>query len=435
MILYSLLQNLKAGARLALFVPVRPFDYRVSAADYAALVLFNALLWIAAAALRTGFEGEFDISALLVYLASVPLILTTAMLVALAFAMPERLLLLAISLTASDPVFELAGVAVPYIAALTGIGASAYFLFFGWMWMVAIRAVAVGAGRRRPQFYQGALAVTAMMAIAIFLFPKVDVWKAPEDPEEVAPLADERLFHLQGEMIERALAAIQPGRPGVAEHYFIGFAPDASQDVFLREMRFVKRLFDERFDTAGRSIALASSYDALEEFPIASATNLSRALHRVGKAMNPDEDVLVLFVSAHGDREHRLSAWQPPLELTSLTPTALARMLQDAGIKWRVVVVSACYSGGYVEPLRDNNSVVITAAAPDRTSFGCEAGRNFTYFGQAYFRDALAKTRSFTEAFEMAKEIVAKQEAEEKLPPSQPQISVGTAIAEKLKTR
>ena len=54
------------------------------------------------------------------------------------------------------------------------------------------------------------------------------------------------------------------------EHYFVGFAPDASEEVFVSEMRFVKRLFDERFGTAGRSIALASSHDALEEFPIAS---------------------------------------------------------------------------------------------------------------------------------------------------------------------
>jgi len=274
-----------------------------------------------------------------------------------------------------------------------------------------------------------------MMAVGIFLFPKADVWTAPEAEEDYAPLADERLFHLQGELIERALAAIQPGRPGVREHYFVGFAPDASQDVFLREMRFVKRLFDERFDTTGRSIALASSYDALEEFPIASVTNLSRALARVGQAMNPDEDVLVLFISAHGDREHRLSASQPPLELTPLTPTALARVLQDAGIKWRVVVVSACYSGGYIEPLRDDNSIVITAAAPDRSSFGCEAGRDFTYFGQAFFRDALARTRSFVEAFKLAAEIVAKQEAEERLVPSLPQMAVGRAIAEMLNRR
>jgi hypothetical protein len=434
MILFALLKNLRAGARLAFFLPLRPFDYRVSAVDYAALLAFNCLVWVVAAALRTGFGGEFDVSALLVYLASVPLVLATAMLVALAFGMPERLLLLATALTASDAVFELVGVALPYIAALTGIGASAYIVFFGWIWVVAIRAVAVCAGTRRPQFYQGAAAVTAMMAIAIFVFPKADVWKAPE-AGELAPLAEERLFHLQGELIERALAAIQPGRPGVAEQYFIGFAPDASQDVFVRELRFVRRLFDERFGTAGRSIALASSYDALEEVPIASVTNLSRALARVGQAMNADEDVLVLFVSAHGDREHRLSAWQPPLELAPLTPTALARMLQDSGIKWRVVVISACYSGGYIEPLRDENSIVITAAAPDRTSFGCEAGRDFTYFGQAFFRDALARTRSFTEAFEIAKQLVTQQETAEQLPPSLPQISVGRSIAEMLKTR
>ena len=162
-------------------------------------------------------------------------------------------------------------------------------------------------------------------------------------------------------------------------------------------------------------------------------TNLARALNRVGEAMNTEEDALFLFLSAHGDREHRLSASQPPLELAALTPTALARMLQDSGIKWRVIVVSACYSGGYVEPLRDDNTVVIAAAAPDRTSFGCESGREFTYFGQAYFRDALAQTRSFTRAFEIAKELVEKQEAAEGLQPSRPQIWVGPEIAARLK--
>ena len=108
-------------------------------------------------------------------------------------------------------------------------------------------------------------------------------------------------------------------------------------------------------------------------------------------------------------------------------------MLQDAGIKWRVIVVSACYSGGFIEPLRDDNSIVITAAAPDRTSFGCEAGRDFTYFGEAYFRDALAKTRSFTEAFALAKDIVARKEAAENLTPSLPQMWAGPAIVERLK--
>ena len=198
-------------------------------------------------------------------------------------------------------------------------------------------------------------------------------------------------------------------------------------------MRFVKGLFDERFGTAGRSIALASSHTALEELPIASTTNLARALERVGRVMDAQEDVLFLFLSAHGDPQHRLSASQPPLQLASLTPTALSRMLQESGIKWRVIVVSACYSGGYIEPLRDANTVVISASAADRNSFGCEHGRDFTYFGEAYFKEALAGTPSFTAAFDIAREAVGKKEAAEGLTPSQPQIWIGPAIAGQLK--
>ena len=65
--------------------------------------------------------------------------------------------------------------------------------------------------------------------------------------------------------------------------------------------------------------------------------------------------------------------------------------------------------------------------------FGCEGGREFTYFGQALVRDALASTSSFVEAFEIARNAVSKQEAAEGLPASLPQIAVGTAIAELLK--
>ena len=431
--LASLWRNLRAGARLALFLRLRPLDYRVSGPDYAVLLSFNFLFWIATAFVRAGFEGELDPSVLPIYLASVPLVLGTALATAHIFGAPERLLLIATALTASDPVFDLAGLVLPPLAALTGHPGAVGLLLLGWVWLVSVRAVAVAAGTHRPQLLKGALVVSAMIAIGYLAFPRTEVWNPSAEEAAPDPLTEERLFHLQGQLIERALAAIAPGRPGVQDLYFVGFAPDSSQDVFLKEIRFVKRLFDERFGAAGRSIALANSQDALDEYPIASLTNLSRALARVGEAMNGDEDILFLFITAHGYRDHRLSAVQPPLDLAPLTPTSLARTLQDAGIKWRVIVVSACYSGGYVEPLRDDNSVVITASSPDRSSFGCEPGRDFTYFGQAYFRDALARTRNFVQAFALAKEIVGKQEAEEKLAPSLPQIWVGPAIAARLK--
>ena len=431
--LLALYRNLVAGARLALFLPVRAFDYRVSPLDYSSLLAFNFAIWVAAAAIRTGLAGEFDSSAVPIYLASVPLVLVTAMVVAFVYGERERLLLIATALTASDSTFELVALALPPLAELAGYPRIGVLVLLAWLWLVSVRAIAVCAGTRRPQLFKGALAVTAMIAIGYFAFPRTDVWLEPPEEQAAEPLTEERVFHLQGQLIERALAAIAPGKPGVRELYFVGFAPDASQDVFVKEMRFVRRLFDERFGTAGRSIALASSQDALEEFPIASVTNLSRALERVGEQMNADEDTLFLFLTAHGYRDHRLSAVQPPLDLAPLTPTALSRLLQDAGIKWRVIVVSACYSGGFIEPLRDDNSVVITASSPDRSSFGCEPGRDFTYFGEAYFRDALARTRSFVQAFELAKSAVAKQEAQEKLTPSAPQIWIGPAIAERLK--
>ena len=430
--LRDLYRNLVAGARLALFMPVRALDFRASALDYVLLVAFNFAVWMAVAALRTGMVGDFDEAAIAIYLGAVPLVLVTALVIAHLYAAPEILLLVAVGLTASDALFELLAFILPSVAAWTGYPSVAAIVLLAWNWAVALRAVLVCAGSQRPQLLKGAAIVSAMIVIAFVVLPRTDVWLEPDEGDEPAPLAEERLFHLQGQLIERSLAAIERGRPGVRELYFIGFAPDASQDVFVHEMRFVWRLFDERFGTTGHSIALANSYDALDEFPIASVTNLERALRRVAEQMNGDEDVLFLYLSAHGYDDHRLSAVQPPLDLASLTPTALARLLQDAGIKWRVIVVSACYSGAYVEPLRDENSIVITASAAERTSFGCESGRDFTYFGEAYFRDALARTRSFTQAFELARSTVAKREAEEKLEPSLPQMWVGRALAARL---
>jgi len=60
----------------------------------------------------------------------------------------------------------------------------------------------------------------------------------------------EDLLHLQAALLEFRLAELEPERPGVEDLYFIGVAPYALQDTFVRELGVVKRLMDERFDTA-----------------------------------------------------------------------------------------------------------------------------------------------------------------------------------------
>jgi hypothetical protein len=63
------------------------------------------------------------------------------------------------------------------------------------------------------------------------------------------------------------------------------------------------------------------------------------------------------------------------------------------------------------------------------------SGREFAYFGQAFVRDALARTASLVETFDIARGLISAQEAAEGLPASAPQIALGSAIAELLKGR
>jgi hypothetical protein len=100
-------------------------------------------------------------------------------------------------------------------------------------------------------------------------------------------------------------------------------------------------------------------------------------------------------------------------------------------IKWKVIVVSACYSGSFIPALRDDNTLVITASSADRNSFGCDARNSMTDFGRAYFVEALKQTKSFTAAFELARTRIAAREKAEGLTPSQPQMALGKAFAAK----
>jgi hypothetical protein len=215
--------------------------------------------------------------------------------------------------------------------------------------------------------------------------------------------------------------------------YFVGVGGYASQDVFLREVRSAERLFEERFDAAGRTVTLINNPKTAAEVPLASVTALERALDRVGAVMDRNEDVLFLFLTSHGSRDHRFSLESWPLRLNQLDPARLKSLLDASGIKWKVVVVSACYSGGFADSLKDETTLVITAAAHDRNSFGCSNEADFTYFGKAYFDEALRQTHSFVEAFERAAAAIEKRETAEQKTPSLPQIRAGAAIVEHLK--
>jgi hypothetical protein len=225
---------------------------------------------------------------------------------------------------------------------------------------------------------------------------------------------------------------LKPQRPGVIDLYLVAFGGYADQDVFMKEVERIRSLFDERFDTTGRSLALINNRQTMKRLPFATATNLGEALQRVGQLMHPEEDVLFLYLTSHGSESHELSVSFWPLELQQIDPVHLRNLLDRAGIKWRVIAISACYSGGFIDPLKNDFTLIVTAAAAGKRSFGCGNEFEFTYFGKAYFDEALRHTHSFVTAFDQAEAAIAKREEAEKKTPSNPQIFVGSAIRLKL---
>lgn len=249
-------------------------------------------------------------------------------------------------------------------------------------------------------------------------------------PEPVYP---EELFPQQAQMLAEAFNTLAPRTPGRSNLWFLGFAPYASQDVFVHEGQYAQKLFTEKFGAAGHSLLLANHREHLDELPLASVTNLAAALTELGQRMNREEDILFLYLTSHGGSDGEIALNLAGERFVPLNPQVLKTLLQKSGIRWKVIVVSACYSGQFVKPLAAPDTVVITAARPDRTSFGCSDDADMTYFGRAYFQNALAQTHSFTQAFGLARKEIEKRESEEGYEHAEPQMAAGKDIAAKLK--
>ena len=148
--------------------------------------------------------------------------------------------------------------------------------------------------------------------------------------------------------------------------------------------------------------------------------------------MNRDRDVLFLAISSHGTPDPAIAVSNSQLPLNDLTQEDLAQALEESGIKWRVIIISACYAGGFIESLKSPQTIVIAAAAADRTSFGCSNDRDLTYFGEAFYRDALPEAQTLRAAFETAKTAVGLREQDEHAAASKPQAYFGAQMEAKL---
>ncbi len=338
-------------------------------------------------------------------------------------------------LTAWVPLpLAVAALAVPLLAtrwllAVVAIAAVYTIAYFA-------RSLSAVSGTRQRRATAASILFIAAFAVgsaALNVIPAM--WMPPDEGSATTRAAlsvSEATLFEQAARIDAALDAMPRDPRAKPRAYFLGFAGVGEERVFTNEIGLAARVLGSRYRISERTLSLLNDERDLDTAPLASVWGLRYALQGLAQRMNLDRDVLFLSISSHGAPAPAIVVSNSDLPLEDLDAPALVQALDDAGIKWRVIIISTCYAGGFVEPLKNSSSIVIAAAAPDRTSFGCGSDSDLTYFGEAFYRDSLPNSATLRAAFDAAKAAIAAREQREAVDASEPQAFFGDALEQKL---
>jgi hypothetical protein len=235
-----------------------------------------------------------------------------------------------------------------------------------------------------------------------------------------------------------AFAAALPVAPAQAppKVTVVSFGLYGGQDVFRSEATGAAQIVASRFGGDPVVVRFNSRKNA-----DATIETLAATLDKTAKGMDRSSDILFLILTSHGSPEGLAvsagrrgdsvdgtkSAFRP-MPVRTLTPSRLGAMLERTGVRHKVVIISACYSGVFIPRLANANTLVITAADRHHPSFGCEDKATWTYFGDAFFNSALRQAQTLKEAFTQARSLVLTWELRSGFEPSNPQIAGGENV-------
>lgn len=437
--LYCLVWNLRNGFRLAVFKKVDLNTFRTGIDQILLLVLFYSAVTFLTSFIHSQPNPEFSIQGVANVATQLGLVLLSTYVISKFFAAkPDLLAVTALSIWPWYYfLWQLIG-SGPYLSRwqFYAHNKSLYITYS----IVFIAAVSVALLRVVKFNIKSSLVIVPALVVIVFIPANIiytgEFWNVAYDYnkelEKYKKINQEDTYYRQFSLISRIQRKLLPSDRSATDVYFVGYGSYASEDVFMKEINYAKELFDNKFDTKGRSVALINNYKTVKQVPLATRSNLELVLRRIGQLIDKEKDVVFIYLTSHGSRKHHLAVDFLPLQLNDIAPADLKKYLDEAGIKWRVLLVSACYSGGFVEPLKNAYSVIMTASAPDKTSFGCGSKSNFTYFGNALFKEQLANKFDFISAFNGTLVSIQKREKREHRQASNPQLYVGAAIKQKL---
>jgi hypothetical protein len=195
----------------------------------------------------------------------------------------------------------------------------------------------------------------------------------------------------------------------------------------------ISNVFDNaRRDLVKALIARGFSADNIRQYSLrpdayphdgAQPTQSLLIVHQLEQLSDNTRGGCLLYLTSHGSPEGVLvgdRTWTPNMVSALLSDTCTNRPV--------VVIISACFSGVFVSPLDDANRMVLTAARPDRTSFGCGEADRYTYFDGCVLHE-IGAAHDFVALAHHVQACVAKEEQDTHMsPPSEPQLDIGAAL-------
>ena len=151
----------------------------------------------------------------------------------------------------------------------------------------------------------------------------------------------------------------------------------------------------------------------------------TRSLHAAANRLDAKKDVLFLF-SPRMSLQTALQSRRGGSQKRSRH--LVSAMLAKTGVRHKVVVISACYSGVFVRRLATPDVLVITAADANHPSFGCQDKAKWTNFCDAFFNIALRKAVNLKDAFLDARSLVRRRKLREHFEPSNPLMAGGEDV-------
>lgn len=244
-------------------------------------------------------------------------------------------------------------------------------------------------------------------------------------------LAVETALFNQPARLSDAFGVLTSSEPGEVDLFTLIGAGDGTQKVFSLESQTIADSLQPALVAPGHLLRLSNFPGTMDTQPLLTLSNLQQAVKALAERMQP-EDILLLYLTSHGSAEHEFALESPGHRFVGITPADLVDALTPLADNPKVLMISACYSGGFVESLKAPQHLIMTAARADRTSFGCGDADTMTYFGRAYFEKALPDSDSFIEAFSAAQKHIEAWEDEQDFEHSEPQIFVGDKVKEAL---